>query len=461
MSMALIIKDGLLVTEDGIFKSDLKIQDEKITEVNSSIEELPGDTVISAEGKIVMPGIIDAHVHYFMKTAEGRTADNFETGTASAAFGGVTTFIDYASPVEGLCMIEALKARENEAKDCSYIDYNFHMEVTGEFDQNFNELKSLKEYGINSLKIYTTYGNTELPEDKIPDLLKKAKENNMLVTVHAEDNTIVTELKRKFISEGKTAPEYHGDSRPDEAEAAAIRKVLKMALETDSPVYIVHVSTGEGARLIRAARSQGQRVYGETCPHYLLLTDDCYKRDEPQKYIMTPPLRKSGDQEVLWESLRDEVLQCVTTDHCSFHIQNKLSRYSCFDAIPGIGGSETLLPMMYSEGVKKGRITLENMVKLLSTNPAKMFGLYPQKGTIKLGSDGDIVILDPEKQVRLQGKDLHSAAEYTVFEGFELTGYPVMTILRGQVICRDNKLLSNKPKGRFIKALDRSIEIVE
>lgn len=454
--MSLLIKNGLVVTEKGIIKADLLVENEKIAKIDSHISQMPNDEVVDAYGKIVMPGVIDAHVHYYMKTSEGRTIDNYETGTISAAFGGVTTFIDYASPIEGKSLLESLKIRESEASGHSYIDYNFHMEITGEFYQDFSELSDLKKYGIESLKIYTTYGSTQLPDKKIPSLLEKARENNMLVTVHAEDNDIVTGLKARFILEGKTAPKFHSDSRPVEAETTAIRKILSVAKEAGAPIYIVHVSTGEGAKIIRAARESGQRVYGETCPHYLLLSDDCYKEIEPQKYIMAPPLRKKGDQQILWESLADGTLQCITTDHCSFHIKDKLSRTSCFDVIPGIGGSETLLPLIYSEGVKKERFTLEHMVKLISTNPAKMFGLYPQKGTIKVGSDGDLVIFDPEKEVTLKGTTLHSASEYTVFEGFKTTGYPVMTISRGTIICKDNNMTAVRPKGKFVKAINIS-----
>lgn len=451
MSAALIIKNGTVVTPEGQIKADIKIQDEVIVQISEGIEPVIGDDVIDAFGKLVLPGVIDAHVHYFMKTSSGgRTADDFKTGSLSAAFGGVTSFVDFASPVCGMSLLEALKEREREAEGNTYLDYSLHMEITGEFPQDFNQISALKDYGINSLKIYTTYGDTRLPEDKIPDLLKAAKEAGMLVIVHAEDDAIVLEHKERFKKEGKTAPCFHGDSRPSIAEKTAIDKIISMAKEVDCPLYIVHVSTAYGVSSIKAAAESGQPVYGETCPHYLLLTDDCYKASDGQKYIMTPPLRKSTDCNALWESISNGTLQCVVTDHCSFNIKDKLNSGNCFEAIPGIGGSETLLPLMYSEGVRKGRITLQRLVELLSTNPAKMFGLYPKKGVIKMASDGDLVIIDPEKEAVLDGTKLHSAAEYSVFDGMSVKGYPVCTISRGSVICKDNELIAGKPAGRFI-----------
>jgi dihydropyrimidinase len=450
--MALIIRNGSVVTEKGTIKADILIENEKISRIESFIPGGLNDEVINAEGKIVIPGAIDAHVHYHMKTQVGRTIDNYETGTLSAAFGGVTSFIDYATPIEGMSLLESLKQREKEAQGHSYLDYNFHMEITGEFEQDLNELSDLKNYGIESLKIYTTYGSTQLSDIKIQHLLKKAKDANMLVTVHAEDDEIVNNTKERFLREGKTAPCYHAESRPNEAERDAIKKVLHFAKEACEPIYIVHVSTREGIEVINQAKELGQKVYGETCPHYLLLTDDCYKKAEPQKYIMTPPLRKKVDQEMLWKSISDGTLQCITTDHCSFSIKDKLSTNNCFKVIPGIGGSETLIPLLYSEGVNKSKITLEQFVRLTSTNPAKMFGLYPQKGVISVGSDGDITIIDPQKEVILKGSQLHSAAKYSVFEGIKVKGYPVITICRGTVICRDNNLMVSKPEGKFIKA---------
>lgn len=459
--MSLIIKNGLLVLENGTMKADLKAEYGKIAGIGESIEAEAGDEIFDASEKIIMPGVIDAHVHYHMKTASGRTADNFETGSMAAAFGGVTSFIDYASPVEGKTMLEALQEREKEARGHSYLDYSFHMEVTNEFPQDFGQLEELVQYGITSLKIYTTYGSTQLPYERIPALLQRAKAAGMLLTVHAEDDEIVTALKKRFVNEGKTAPAYHGDSRPHLAETTAVERLLGMAGEIGATVHFVHISTGMGAELIRKARQSGLAAFGETCPHYLLLTDECYKGTEAQKFIMTPPLRKKEDNEMLWSGITDGTLQCITTDHCAFNIRDKMAAQSCFDVIPGIGGSETLLPLMFSEGYSKGRLSLRELSKLLSTNPAKLFGLYPQKGSISVGSDADLVVVNPGKKMILQGKNLHSAAEYTVFEDFEVIGWPEATIAGGRVLCRENKWMAPVvPEGRFIKGTLRHVNFI-
>ncbi len=450
--MGLLVRNGLLVTEEGIRKADLLIENEKISRLEPNIEEKTGDQVIDAGGKYVLPGVIDAHVHYHMKTAEGRTADSFETGSLSAAFGGVTSYIDFASPVEGKSLLEALKERQNEAAGHSYLDYSFHMEITGEFEQDVDELPKIKSQGITSLKIYTTYGSTQLLDPQISALLKKAREESMLVMVHAEDDNIISRRKQEFIATGKVQPRYHAASRPEEAEIKAIGRLVEMAEAERAALYIAHVSTGKGAQIIRRAKAKGESVYGETCPHYLLLSDECYNSEESQKYIMTPPLRKREDQEALWQSLSGDTLQCIATDHCAFHLRDKLKSESCFDVLPGIGGSETLLPLMYSEGVAKGRISLVHLVRLLSSNPARIFGLYPQKGALMEGSDGDVVIFDPGREVVLKGSELHSASGYTVFEGMKLKGYPAATLLRGKVLCMDGMQVAEKPEGIFVKA---------
>ncbi|WP_227764920.1 dihydropyrimidinase [Zhaonella formicivorans] len=453
--MALIIKNGSVVTEQGVVNKDLKVENEKIAVIADNIEASVSDEVIDARGKLVLPGVIDAHVHFNMPAGNTVTADNFESGTTSAACGGVTTFIDYAELVEGKTLLESLKIREAQAIGHSFIDYNLHLEIPGQCDFSLlDELEEIKAYGVKSLKVYTTYA-MQLPDAKIKELLKKAGKLGMLVTIHAEDNDIVLAMKEEFLAKGKTSPAYHAASRPHIVETNCIEKMIAYAREAEAPVYFVHVSTGEGARKIKKAQEEGQVVYGETCPHYLVLTDECYERPQAQKYIMTPPLRKKEDQDLLWEGLANGTFQCITTDHCAFSLEQKLASDSCFNSLAGIPGTETLLPLVYSEGVAKGRITLEQMVSLLATNPAKIFGLYPQKGVIAEGSDADLTLLDPEKEVTLTGEALHSASGYTPFEGMRVKGYPILTILRGKVLYQDGKFVAEAPEGRFVKAVSK------
>lgn len=450
--MALVIKNGTIVTEKGVLLGGLKIEGETITALGGEISATAGDEVFDARGKVVMPGVIDAHVHYKMPNAYGLTADNFETGTTAAACGGVTTIIDYVDPVKGQNLLEALKLRQAEANGHSYLDYNLHMAIPGWYEFKGEELRELINHGVSSLKVYTTYGETQLSYEKIRQLLKLAKEAGLLVTFHAEDNDTVMALKEEFLQKGMSAPSYHGASRPPEAEIKAIEKLIGIGKDVGAPVYIVHVSTGQGAKIMKEAQDKGLPVYGETCPHYLILTDECYQRPEPQRYIMTPPLRKKEDNQLLWEALQNGTLQCVTTDHCSYTVEQKLKGKSCFTTPGGIPGSETLLPLIFSEGVQKGRLTLEQLATLLATNPAKMFGLYPKKGVLAVGSDADITIVDPEKKVVLSGAKLHSACGYTPFEGIEVHGYPVLTILRGKVLYQDGEFRAEKPEGQFVRA---------
>jgi len=450
--MAILFKNALTVMETQTKITDVRVEGEHIAAIGEDLMPQPGDEVIDAEGMVLLPGVIDSHVHYHMRTGtkSGRTADDFVSGSTSAACGGITTVVDFATPQEGMTLLESMQARMAEAEGNSHVDYTFHMEMTGSHELPLEELVPLYESGIRSLKIYTTYGKSEYPADKLPELFKKAGEVGFITLVHAEDDGIVKARKEQFLAEGKTEAKYHGASRPIEAEVTSIRHILSLAKEADAPVIIAHISSGEGAKLVAEARAKGQKVYGETCPHYLLLTEEHYYEKDPQRFIMTPPLRFKEDNETLWQLVKSGDIDKISTDHCSFLLTEKLEKEGCFEAIPGIGGSETMLPVLWEEGYRKGRLSLIALAQKLSLNPAKLYGLYPQKGHIAVGADADLVLIDPTRETILHAQDLHSKAGYTVFEGKSIRGAIEMTMRRGTFLWRDGTFTKDAPSGKFL-----------
>lgn len=448
--MELVIKNGTVVTEQGVMRTDIRIQGEKIAELGHNLTSSTAE-VIDASGLVVLPGVIDAHTHYSLYTRGAVTIDDFASGSLSAACGGVTTFIDYADPIEGQPLVEGLKERQKQAAGQACIDYHFHMCFYGERPWSKDELAAVRQEGVSSLKVFTTYDASRIPYAHLEKLLVDAHELGLLVTVHAEDDDLVEAVGKELTEKGLTAPSYHGKSRPGAAESKAIADVISLVEKQGVPVYIVHVSTGDGAKLIQEAQARGVKIFGETCPHYLVLNEACFQREFPQQYIMTPPLRSSRDNEILWQELENGSLQVVATDHCAYTLKQKEAD-SCFTTLPGIPGSETLLPVMFSEGYQKGRLSLEQLALYLATNPAKLFGLYPRKGVIREGSDGDLVIVDPNREKLLTDDNLHSKAAYTPFHGITVKGYPVMTISRGRVIYQHGEFVGQPGWGQFIKA---------
>ena len=450
--MSLLIKNGLVVTETEVLHADLLIEGERIAKIGAGLPDTAG-TVIDAAGKIVLPGAIDSHVHFYMKTAAGRNADDFRVGSACAICGGTTTVVDFAGPVEGAGFAQSLRLRKAEAYGRIHTDYALHMEVTGEFEQDYGDLASLLPEGVRALKIYTTYGDSRVPDEKLPALFKKASELGLAMLAHCEDDEMVMSLKREFIAEGKTQARFHGDSRPVEAETKSIGKIMALAHEANMKLIIAHISSGKGGELVQAARARGWDVSGETCPHYLLLTDERYSGKDPQRFIMTPPLRKAEDNNQLWKLVESGDIGVLSTDHCPFTLADKLSKEGCFEAIPGIGGCESMVSLLFSEGYAKGRLSLTDLASRLSTQAAKLYGLYPKKGVLAEGADADIVIIDPDVDRTLSAKAEHSNAGYTVYEGFSVKGKPVYTILRGEIAAKDGELATTQCRGQYVKAL--------
>ncbi|MBS3937076.1 MAG: dihydropyrimidinase [Peptococcaceae bacterium] len=452
--MDLLIRGGTVVGEEKQRRADILVREGKIVEISETIVPPGGHDVVDATGMLVLPGVIDVHTHYGMVGARGvRTADDFYQGSVSAAAGGVTTVIDYADPMTGESLPEAALKRRLEAEEGIAIDFSLHVVVSKFGQQDVPELAALAEQGITSLgEIFTSHPSLKIDTEDLRLLLVKARDAGILATMHAEDDLLIQEAGRVLRQAGQDDKQYHGISRPIEAEVTAIKGLIEMAAELECPLYIVHVSSGEGAKAIADARRAGLLIMGETCPHYLLLNEGRYRETGAALYIMNPPLREAANNDALWAALADGTLQVVTTDHCSYTRQQKEASSLCFEIMPGVPGSETLLPLLYTEGVGKGRIELPRLVQLLSSNPARIFGIYPQKGTIAVGSDADMVIFDPVKEVTITALEQHSAAGYTLFEGWKVKGYPRLTLLRGQVIFRDGQFCGERGAGRFIPA---------
>ncbi|MCK4257749.1 MAG: dihydropyrimidinase [Halanaerobiales bacterium] len=459
--MQKLLRGGTLVTESGLLKGDLLIEGEKIAQIAENIifGELDSSCqIIDVTDKIIMPGIIDAHTHYQLESRNSTTADDFASGSISAACGGVTTFIDYADHFLDFTLAEAAKKRINEALGKTVIDFALHQSITHFDDKVSLEMAELKEMGINSIKIFTTYRREGymIPNHQWEQVFQRLKEEELLLTVHAEDDDLIVRLEEEFIQNGTLTPEMHPLIRPAEAEAIAVRKVGELSLKVGIPVYIAHLSSKAGFNVLESLKTEGVMIYAETTPHYLLLDVERLKECEAQKYIMTPPLRNKDDLKALWEGLVKEEILTVATDHCSFTLEQKLRDNNCLTILPGLPGSETLLPLIHHYGVSEGLFDYPQLARILSTNPAKIFGIYPEKGSLLIGTDADLVILDPAKEVTISHTNLHSHSGYCPYEGFKVKGYPVMTYLRGQLVVKDGEFIG-KGQGQFVKGQKSSL----
>lgn len=454
--MDLLLKGGLVVLEERTVLADILISKGVIQSIQSNLQPEIDTYVIDCKNKFSLPGVIDAHVHFNMPCGKNeRTIDDFYNGSVSAACGGVTTVIDYVEPLDDQPPQIAVNNRLAEANDIC-IDYALHY-VVRQWDERFlEELESVIKSGINSLKVFTAYKDMMLSYDEIYQLLKWSKEKQVLVTFHAEDEDIIQTTKDKFLRDGKILTKFHGMSRPIDAEVEAVKRIIAISSKLDAEVYFVHVSSYEAAKEILHAREQGYKVLAETCPHYLFLNSNMYlTHDYPELFIMCPPLREDSQRSNLCQLIKEDVFSVIATDHCAFTKKQKLVSRELFQTLSGIPGVETLLSLMFNL-VASGEININKLSNLLSTNPAKIYGLYPRKGVIKEGSDADIVIFNPNKKRVLRATDLHSKAKYTPFEGISVQGYPETTILRGEIIYNNEIFLGNKGYGEFIPGAKHS-----
>ena len=451
---SLLIKNGLVVDTEWTRHSDILVEGSRIRRIarNISVEDCPEDVhVVDAAGLCVLPGIIDAHTHYHLVSRGTVTADSFLEGSKLASYGGVTTVVDFADDNK-VSLLSSTKERLKEMREMS-IDYALHQGVYAYRDSIRAELNQMKNAGVGAIKIFTTYKNVGYLVEKreeLKEIFSAAKELGILVCVHAEDDSIVTEISENW--KGQFRPEDHPDLRPSEAEAKAIRYVGEIAGELDMPIYIVHVSSKAGIETIRDLREKGVKVIAETTPHYLFLDRSKLSGPEGPLYVMTPPLRTKEDNEALQEALVDGEIQVVATDHCSFTREQKLESSDVRTIYPGIPGTEELLPIIYNFGHVSGQLSIGQIVNLLSTGPAKAFGLYPKKGVLQEGSDADIVLFDPSEIWTISSATTHSASHYTPYEGMTVMGRVKMTYLRGRLIMGHDIYLGLEGDGQFVKA---------
>jgi dihydropyrimidinase len=453
--LALLIKSGTIITAKDIYRGDIRIEEETITEIGVSLPSGPDDTVADAADRYVLPGGIDVHTHFELPFMGTVSADDFETGSLAAVAGGTTTFIDFVIPDKGKPLNEALTLWEKKAKDRAVADYGFHMAITEYNDAIADEIPSIIEQGITSFKCFMAYkGLFQVDDGQLISVLENVGRHGGLVSVHAENGDIISILMKRFLAEKKLTPEYHWRAHPAIAEAEAVERALTLARFAEQPLYIVHLSSADGLERVKAAVARGDRVFAETCPQYLLLSSDLYCQPgfEGAKYVMSPPLRPRGHLERMWDGIAAGYIQTVATDHCSFnfHGQKDMGQDD-FTKIPnGIASVGDRFNLLYTYGVGHGRISLNRFVDVVSTAPAKIFGMYPRKGSIVVGGDADLVILDPEATGEISAETQHHNVDYSAYEGMKLKGLPESVLLRGRFAVRDGKYVGEQGKGKFI-----------
>ncbi len=451
----LVIRNGTVVTAADRMQCDVGIRGGRIVAL---AEELPrAAREIDARGKLVLPGGVDSHCHIEQLSGMGIwNADDFYSGTVSAAFGGTTTVIPFAAQHRGQAMREVV-ADYRERATKAVVDHAFHMIVSDPSAAVLEELPGLIREGYSSLKLFMTYPLLRLDDGQMLDLLTLARAEGAMVSVHAENDAMLAWTARRLLERGHTAPRYHAISHPRIAEAEAVSRLIAMAALVDQPIVVFHVTTEGSLAAIRDAQTRGQKVFAETCPQYLLLSAADLDKPglEGAKWMFSPPARDSSDQEAIWRGVRNGTFQMVTSDHAPYRFDEsgKLAAgpEANFKQIAnGIPGIELRLPLLFSEGVAKNRIELERFVELGCTNPAKIYGLHPRKGTIAIGSDADLAIWDPEKTVEITDATTHDRTGYCPYAGLTVTGWPVTVLARGEVIVDEGELLAERGRGRFL-----------
>ncbi len=457
--MSILIKNGTIVTASDRYVGDVFVEGERITTIGTALT-MPADRVIDATGKYVLPGGIDVHTHMDMPFGGTTSADDFESGTIAAAFGGTTTIVDFAIQYRGERLHHAFETWSAKAQGKAAIDYGFHMIITELSDQVEEEMDAMVRQGVSSFKLFMAYPGVFMLDDaSIFRAMLRTGKNGGTICMHAENGGVIDVLVKKALAEGKTAPKYHALTRPARAEGEAAHRAIALAEIADVPVYIVHLSAAEALEQVTEARDRGLPAFAETCPQYLFLSYDNYEEPgfEGSKYVMSPPLRDKSAQDRLWRGLAFNDLQAIATDHCPFCMKEKHLGDGDFSKIPnGAPGVETRMSLVYDGGVRTGRISMNRFVELTSTSPAKIFGMFPKKGTIAPGSDADIVIFDPKKTTTLSAKTHHMKVDYNPYEGRQITGVTETVLSRGKVIVDAGKFTGKAGAGAFLKRSARS-----
>ena len=465
--MALLIKGGTLVTASETVRADVRIEGEKVALVGKDLPVTGDAEVVDATGKLILPGGVDVHTHFDLPSLGTVSSDDHYTGHKAAAFGGTTTVIDFV-PLEGSSLLQAVDSWHQKVEPKAAIDYGFHMNLTQWSEQIKTEIPRLIQEGIASIKVFMAYnGRMRLSDGAIFEAMRIARDAGILTMLHAENGDVIELLVDEALKAGQVTPEWHARTRPAWGSVEATLRGCALAAQAGAPLYVVHMNAGGEVDVLSYARDRGVRVMGETCPQYLFFSEDDLRRPDGAKWVCSPPLRTFADQERLWRGLAQGSLQVIGTDHCPFFldgtrpilyegepvaIPGKELGFKDFSQMPnGVPGVGDRMPVLWTYGVEKGRISANQFVALTCTNPAKVFGLYPQKGAILPGSDADLVIWDPQREVTYGLKHAQHRTDYNLYEGWALKGYPERVFLRGECIVDHERWLGHAGMGRFLR----------
>ena len=446
--MDLLLRHGTIVTASDIYDADIGIEDGKIKQIGFGLG--PATNELDVSGMYLLPGAVDVHTHVEVEFQGLQSVENFHSGTVAAACGGVTTLIDYALPAPGQTPQETIRTWHAKARDKAIIDYGFHVAIFEPNDAAIRQIPDVIADGHSSFKIFMM-GTFDQYIDGYMEMMSAVGRFGGLVNLHVEDACCLNYLAKRFTAEGKYGAAYFADSRPRISEGIAAARAIGLAQVAEAPAYLVHLSCEDSLESLDRARGKGQTVYGETRPCYLHFSKEKMLEENGILYAGWPPLREADQMEILWQGLESGVLQTIATDHDGWSLQQKKTFDKVDEILAGMAGLETMVPLLYSQGVLKNRLDINRMVEVTATNPARLFGLFPRKGTISIGSDADIAVFDPNVKKTIRAQEMHSAADWDPFEGWEVEGWPRMTLSRGEVIVDNGKVLARPGRGELLR----------